>query len=943
MKKKKIFLIIVSCLIMLSVTIGSFVMLRPPKAEAATEEYIQATETQGLNMSKTVEDNGDGTYMLKLDTYTTKTIKYIRETIYAPVDIVFVVDMSTSMKWSMDGKKKFNVPENETRIHHTKEAIKGFLNEMENQAKDHSAILDSRISLIKFAAGAEVMQVNEKNISDIMLFNNSKINSEVTDAINDLGKSLFDVGTTRTDLALSKAKSELETLITNHPQNDRKRIVVLFTDGNPTRVATFDEGVADTALGYAKEIKEKSNTTIYCVALSSAEINNEKGQVPNYDGNGQNTDNNLSRFLQYVSSSFETAIKMDTSYDPTAEIIDYDFENDGPIYKQYCFSGAEPESLNNAFETLAKEIIIKEIISEEVDGSTVLRDYITPYFELDTDREIKVYTYDHIKDSANNTKDSDGNPLFSTEKKLYAKATVEVSTNIISVRGLNYGEGVVTDIIDGSTTTCSGYKYSVEIPIKVKRGFLGGNNVPTNEEMSGVYSDERELKPGEKVILWGKFDVPKVDVPIKSFTFTLPDKNIYANTYYKEDDLIFMYPVCEFDGGKIDFSKINYGLEEWQNRFVTISRENTIPLSEFNYNTRDSDGLIEYDAAKGDGRYGVSVYRQFRVNDIVSSSTITISAAEQKDNGVKDSKYRAETTAKVFYPEITFADLHVPIGTHISSLFNYSDPVSYKKIVWKNGNTLSTDSGIVMSGSTNVDFMMSLENYSCFNYVEKDGKATFEELPLRDCEKDRIFYDTSVRVSARDCATGYYEAHLISFVHEKCNDEEMMKDGYHFIVHTTGLCKLTVTKAGSSEEDVNQSHVFYIISQDHLANEYDKDAVEIYDKFFSFYPKSDEVRCPNDIYMSVIVHGNESKTVILPAGDYVVIEDNNTSNSQYAGYGSWSWRYISDPYEMYVSLDADTPEASLTFENQRDIDGGLSSGSWIVNEFTENGIVRKPG
>ena len=75
MKKKRIILAVVSCLVVLSVTIGSFMLFRTPKAKAAENEYIQATETKGLKYSKDITDNGDGTYLLNLDTYTTETVK----------------------------------------------------------------------------------------------------------------------------------------------------------------------------------------------------------------------------------------------------------------------------------------------------------------------------------------------------------------------------------------------------------------------------------------------------------------------------------------------------------------------------------------------------------------------------------------------------------------------------------------------------------------------------------------------------------------------------------------------------------------------------------------------------------------------------------------------------------------------------------------------------
>lgn len=65
-------------------------------------------------------------------------------------------------------------------------------------------------------------------------------------------------------------------------------------------------------------------------------------------------------------------------------------------------------------------------------------------------------------------------------------------------------------------------------------------------------------------------------------------------------------------------------------------------------------------------------------------------------------------------------------------------------------------------------------------------------------------------------------------------------------------------------------------------------------------------------------------------------------SSYQSTYGGWSWRYYADASEQEVTLDANTSEATLVFNNERVNDQGLSGGSWLVNEFTGNGLVRKP-
>lgn len=913
MKKKRIILAVVSCLVVLSVTIGSFMLFRTPKAKAAESDYIQATETKGLKYSKDITDNGDGTYLLNLDTYTTETVKYIRETLYNPVDIIFVVDMSLSMREKMDGSNG-----KQTRLYYSKMAMNSFLTEICTQAKVHPEALDTRLSMIRFGAKAEKVFDDHK----IVINSDGQVNNNITAAIDDLG---VPAGGTKTDSALELAKTTLDEIIGKYPDENRRRIVVLFTDGNPTLPlgTDFDEIVANAALSAAKDIKNTNNTLLYCVALSNVEI--KAGKLPAYDGNGKNTDNNLNRFLQYTSSYYKNAEKINVDGYELVKPIDR--KGALKIYPTYCYSASNPTALTNSFKQLAQEIIIKQIISEKMDESTVLKDYITPYFELDTSKETKVYTYNHTG------KDASGNALFASEGSEYAKAQIEVNGNVVSVRNLDYEEGIVADITDvGGNVTYRGYKYSVQIPIKVKKGFLGGNNVPTNETLSGVYSDENTIGPNEKVVRWCEFPVPTVNVPVKEFTFELADKNIYANTLYKENALITDYPICKFDGGVIDFSKGNYGLEDWQNKFVEISKVKSIPIYDYFHE-------VGYDKTNSNGTdiYSVSLFRDgtsfggnsgyhFYPDSIDCSATITITASDDNRQS-----YTATSKATVFYPEVTFADITAPVGTDIFSLFktlkiqNYNyHIVPYKQMVWKNGNTLST--AVTMSGYPNINFQFVL-----WTYEDKD----------RLCENGRAFDDTAVMVGAYKLNEDVY-ATGIQYVHEKCSENEKeLPNDYHFWVHANGYCKLTIQKTGSDSADVNQSHIFYIRNEDHAQyedNEYPQDSeCWVIDKYDQAQIRED-LRCPNDVDMNVIVHGNESVTVILPAGTYTVMEDDGSYQST---YGGWSWRYYADASGQEVTLNANTSEATLVFNNERVNDQGLSGGSWLVNEFTGSGLVRK--
>ena len=165
--------------------------------------------------------------------------------------------------------------------------------------------------------------------------------------------------------------------------------------------------------------------------------------------------------------------------------------------------------------------------------------------------------------------------------------------------------------------------------VKPQDGFLGGNNVPTNGENSGVYTaDGNQIKP---------FPQPEVNVPIK-----LDAQNVTKNIYYGNPaptpaDLTQTADLADWQTGYVN---INYTVDK-----------NTISNNE-------------------DGTYQV---------------TMTVSpkySGDNADGAVQTA--RTETvmsTVNVYKPEITFKD----------SIIDYNATPDYKDnlggVVWKHEGT----------------------------------------------------------------------------------------------------------------------------------------------------------------------------------------------------------------------------------------------------------------
>jgi len=165
--------------------------------------------------------------------------------------------------------------------------------------------------------------------------------------------------------------------------------------------------------------------------------------------------------------------------------------------------------------------------------------------------------------------------------------------------------------------------------VKPRDGFLGGNNVPTNGENSGVYTaDNNQIKP---------FPRPEVNVPIK-----LDAQNVTKNIYYGNpaptpEDLT---QTADLAGWQKEYVNINYTVDK-----KTIS------------NTDDDTYQVtmtvspKYDGANADG----AVQKE-------QTKTVT-------------------STVNVYKPEIIFKDSSIDYN----ATPNYATD-NLGEVVWKHGN-----------------------------------------------------------------------------------------------------------------------------------------------------------------------------------------------------------------------------------------------------------------
>lgn len=334
--------------------------------------------------------------------------------------------------------------------------------------------------------------------------------------------SLNQKGATRTDKGLERAKIIME----NAPATSdakRNKVVILFTDGVPTTHRDFSTTVANTAIGHAYTLKNTYKASVYTIGIFSGANVSDIGTT--------SSTTNANRFMHFVSSNAPKATSMSTT-NAAAE-----WSNKG-----FYLVASSDSNLDNIFEALSKKIESGNPAQEGLGADTVLKDVISDYFDL---------VPSSITVSTANATGGDAATGYTFGTPTPGGGTAAVSGDTIAVTGFDYSAKFVGKKEDG---TYVGQKIIVTLEVNPKPGFFGGNQVPTNENTSGIY------KPNDQTPV-GLFPEPDVDVPI---VYQIGSRNqaIYLGNTAELGQLMQYQPGYAPDGWNNAYVNINYRLEQ---------------------------------------------------------------------------------------------------------------------------------------------------------------------------------------------------------------------------------------------------------------------------------------------------------------------------------------------------------------------------------------------
>lgn len=368
-----------------------------------------------------------------------------------------------------------------------KSAVNTFIDEVAAKEKDG---VEHRISIVKFAGETTKEVGNDMYgvwpFKETNTYNYSQIVKGLTDAkahqkdLKDAVNALSAGGVTRADFGMKHAQTVLK-----NARSNATKVVVMFTDGEPTNGSRFEESVANSAINASYALK-KDGVTVYTVGCMDGA---DATRVTGWNGV-----KDVNKYMHLVSSNYKNAKSMSNPGDAT-------YPED--TSKSYYLTAKNADDLKNVFESISQQV--GGAGNTKLTRESKLKDAVTPYFEIPADAKVTLKTADCTG------VDNSGKLTFGKETDVPPGVKPTVNGNTVSVTGFDYSANWCGPRTNAAgSTTYSGKKLIVEFTIQPTAAFLGGNGVQTNVGTTdGIYA------PGETTPV-EKFQPQQVDVTVKA-------------------------------------------------------------------------------------------------------------------------------------------------------------------------------------------------------------------------------------------------------------------------------------------------------------------------------------------------------------------------------------------------------------------------------------------
>lgn len=325
-----------------------------------TDKTVEATE-----------ENEESDFLTTLSAMSSTSNSTV--TVTTPLDIVMVLDASSSMDDPMGGGDRTK------RIDALKNAANSFIDTIAKQNESIEGVdRQHKVAIVKFAGKKSSKIGNDTYRDGGYTYNYTQVMKDLTDCSGGNVKALKDriakitpAGATHADYGLELARD------IPSGRAGAKKVVVFFTDGTPTSGNTFNSDVANKAVTAAKNMKD-SKATVYTIGIFD-------GADPSAGIQDSGESQKENKFMQAVSSNYPNATAWDT-HGTRAENSDY--------YK----SATNAEELKKVFDDISQAITseppypteIHKGYDETKSGYITFTDELGDFMQVDSFTEVVI-------------------------------------------------------------------------------------------------------------------------------------------------------------------------------------------------------------------------------------------------------------------------------------------------------------------------------------------------------------------------------------------------------------------------------------------------------------------------------------------------------------------------------------------------------------------------
>ena len=362
----------------------------------------------------------------------------------------------------------------QTKLQAMQKAVNSFIDSVAAK-QDGDKAVDHKIGIVKFSGEKSDSIGNTTYKKSRYTYNHTQVLKGLTDVTTGAKQlkssvdSLKAAGCTSADYGMEKATELLNKR--NGDAAKRPAVVIMFTDGEPTRKSDYDKGVAGAAVEAAKGLKDKG-IKVYTIGMFG-------------EANPSDTSNEFNQYMHGVSSNYPNAVNDKNS----SSGVNLGTRASG----NYYFAATNAGELDKIFQSIGQEVSSLKL---DVGKNTVLSDTLSSYFELKAPEGAENSGITVMMANIAN----DGNSWENATPASDVSVTI-TDGKTIKVTGFDYKANAVTKRTDG---TYSGAKLIITIPIKPNPDAAweaDTKNYPTNEttgdKQAGlIYKDEagREAK-----------------------------------------------------------------------------------------------------------------------------------------------------------------------------------------------------------------------------------------------------------------------------------------------------------------------------------------------------------------------------------------------------------------------------------------------------------------